>query len=93
MNTTVQEETDFPWQGFHPGLWEKEINVRDFIQQNYTPYEGDDSFLAPATERTSKDLESFERTVRGGTQERGPRYLPDSKFHHRARPRLHRSRE
>ena len=40
-----------PWDGFKPGLWQKEINVRDFIQQNYEPYEGDGSFLAPATER------------------------------------------
>jgi formate C-acetyltransferase len=36
------------------GLWQKEINVRDFIQQNYEPYEGDESFLAPATQRTEK---------------------------------------
>jgi formate C-acetyltransferase len=43
-----------PWQGFRTGLWQKEINVRDFIQQNYQPYEGDDSFLAPATGRTKK---------------------------------------
>src|SRR5687768_9988646 len=41
-----------PWKGFTLGLWQKEINVRDFIQQNYTPYDGDESFLAPATERT-----------------------------------------
>src|SRR6187401_1071742 len=41
-----------PWDGFQTGLWQSEINVRDFIQQNYTPYDGDDSFLAPATERT-----------------------------------------
>jgi formate C-acetyltransferase len=41
-----------PWQGFRTGLWQREINVRDFIQQNYEPYEGDGSFLAPATERT-----------------------------------------
>ena len=41
-----------PWKGFATGLWQKEINVRDFIQQNYTPYDGDESFLAPATERT-----------------------------------------
>src|SRR3954465_7178346 len=41
-----------PWQGFRKGLWQAEINVRDFIQQNYTPYDGDDSFLAPATART-----------------------------------------
>jgi formate C-acetyltransferase len=42
------------WDGFIPGLWQKEINVRDFIQQNYEPYDGDESFLAPATERTKK---------------------------------------
>jgi formate C-acetyltransferase len=41
-----------PWHGFRTGLWQKEINVRDFIQQNYEPYEGDESFLAPATRRT-----------------------------------------
>jgi formate C-acetyltransferase len=37
---------------FHPGLWTKEIDVRDFIQENYTPYYGDESFLAGPTERT-----------------------------------------
>src|SRR5437773_7655488 len=49
-----RKKTTEPWEGFNPGLWQKEINVRDFIQQNYTPYEGDESFLAPATERTKK---------------------------------------
>ncbi len=43
------------WNGFKGGVWQEEINVRDFIQQNYTPYTGDDSFLADATPRT-KDL-------------------------------------
>jgi len=43
-----------PWHSFTPGLWQTEINVRDFIQQNYRPYEGDESFLVPATERTNK---------------------------------------
>ena len=42
------------WNGFNTGEWEQEINVRDFIQKNYTPYEGDSSFLADATERTNK---------------------------------------
>ena len=41
-----------PWDGFQTGLWQKEINVRDFIQQNYEPYDGDASFLRPATART-----------------------------------------
>ncbi len=48
----TSEEVIPPWQGFTTGLWQKEINVRDFIQQNYLPYEGDESFLAPATRRT-----------------------------------------
>ena len=42
------------WNGFKNGDWMNEINVRDFIQHNYTPYEGDESFLADATERTKK---------------------------------------
>lgn len=40
------------WNGFAPGNWTNEIDVRDFIQKNYTPYDGDDSFLAQATENT-----------------------------------------
>lgn len=43
------------WTGFVGGQWEKEVNVRDFIQKNYTVYEGDDSFLAAPTQDT-KDL-------------------------------------
>ncbi len=43
-----------PWDGFNSGLWQSEINVRDFIQQNYQPYDGDGAFLAGATERTRK---------------------------------------
>ncbi|WP_427340166.1 formate C-acetyltransferase [Caloranaerobacter sp. DY30410] len=42
------------WQGFEKGRWMKEIDVRDFIQKNYKPYEGDESFLAGPTERTKK---------------------------------------
>ena len=40
------------WNGFKKGIWQDEINVRDFIQTNYTPYTGDDTFLESATERT-----------------------------------------
>ena len=42
------------WESFRGGIWEKEINVRDFIQKNYTPYLGDDSFLAGPTEDTKE---------------------------------------
>ncbi|MBQ7318902.1 MAG: formate C-acetyltransferase [Clostridia bacterium] len=47
------------WNGFNEGIWQNEINVRDFILKNVTPYRGDDSFLAPATERTEKMLEKI----------------------------------
>ena len=57
MATTVSDPKTFdataPWQGFQKGLWQNEINVRDFIQQNYTPYDGNADFLAPATKRTT----------------------------------------
>ena len=43
------------WRTFTGGIWEKEINVRDFIQKNYTPYDGDETFLAGPTQNT-KDL-------------------------------------
>ena len=42
------------WNGFKGDLWQREINVRDFIQCNYTPYEGDESFLVKSTENTKK---------------------------------------
>jgi formate C-acetyltransferase len=58
MSAAALAETDTrrspSWDGFQPGLWENEINVRDFIQQNYEPYEGDESFLSGATPRTKK---------------------------------------
>ena len=42
------------WEGFEGRLWKEEINVRQFIQDNYTPYDGDESFLADPTEATDK---------------------------------------
>ena len=47
----VQKEE---WNGFEGRLWREEVNVRDFIQNNYTPYDGDKSFLAGPTEATNK---------------------------------------
>jgi formate C-acetyltransferase len=56
--TATQEKraalTVVPWAHFRPGLWQTEINVRDFIQQNYDPYDGDGSFLTGPTNRTQK---------------------------------------
>lgn len=42
------------WEGFVPGEWQEGVNLRDFIQKNYTPYEGDESFLADATPATTE---------------------------------------
>ena len=48
------------WTGFKEGVWQNEINVRDFIQQNYTAYEGDSSFLAKATPRTEAMMQKLQ---------------------------------
>lgn len=42
------------WAQFKGETWKKEINVRDFIQNNYKPYNGDDTFLVPSSEKTKK---------------------------------------
>ncbi len=55
------------WTSFKGGVWEKEINVRDFIQKNYTPYEGDESFLAGPTQATK---ELWEQVLRLFEEER-----------------------
>ena len=58
------------WKGFNSGKWQDEIDVRDFIQTNFTPYEGDDSFLEGISKNTeilwdrSKELLAEELKVR-----------------------------
>lgn len=47
------------WEGFRSGVWEEAVDVRDFIQQNYTPYTGDGAFLAKATPRTAAVMEEL----------------------------------
>ena len=83
------------WRTFTSGVWEKEINVRDFIQRNYSPYDGDDSFLEGPTDDTKAlwdqvlDLSEDERK-KGGVLDmdtkivstiisHGPGYLDKSK--------------
>lgn len=53
MGLTLEKKI-YPTTEFNSGKWQSEINVRDFIQKNYTPYEGDSSFLAEPTEATTK---------------------------------------
>lgn len=52
--TQLTEQQQKAWAGFEAGDWQENVNVRDFIQRNYTPYEGDESFLAGATAATTK---------------------------------------
>ena len=82
------------WNGFEGRLWKEEINVRDFIQNNYTPYDGDESFLAGPTEATNKlwgklqELQKEERAKGGvldmetkvvtGLTAYGPGYIDES---------------
>jgi formate C-acetyltransferase len=56
---TVEPSASSPWEGFNGALWQWELNVRAFIQLNYTPYEGDEAFLAPATARTKRIWETL----------------------------------
>ncbi|MDO5650374.1 MAG: hypothetical protein Q4G11_07190, partial [Gallicola sp.] len=53
-NLFDREDMKKAWDGFIQGNWSQEIDVRDFIQKNYKPYEGDDSFLESPTENTEK---------------------------------------
>src|SRR5688572_18456628 len=59
MSTVVQvdmaTQNEVAWRGFTPGTWQTRVNVREFIQRNYTPYEGDSQFLQGPTPRT-RDL-------------------------------------
>ncbi len=74
MATTVTTDTkdaaQSAWEGFRGALWQREINVRAFIQLNYTPYDGDESFLKPATARTkaiwTKLTELFKEELKKG---------------------------
>lgn len=54
MTETLMDKQAYPATSFVGGKWQQEINVRDFIQRNYTPYDGDSSFLAEPTDATTK---------------------------------------
>ncbi len=58
QNAPIEAEA---WAGFTTGNWDKEIDVRDFIQRNYTPYEGDASFLAGPTKKTLRVWDTLEK--------------------------------
>ncbi|MCL1077897.1 formate C-acetyltransferase [Parashewanella spongiae] len=66
MKTEQSELYAEAWKGLISGNWETTVDVRDFIQKNYTPYEGDEAFLEGATEATTK---LWEQVMQGITQE------------------------
>ena len=57
------------WEGFEGRIWKEEVNVRDFIQKNYTPYDGDESFLAGPTEATDKLWGALQKLQKDVNQE------------------------
>ena len=69
---TEQKSAANPWRGFAPGVWRRSVDVRDFIQRNLRPYEGDAGFVAGPTARTTAlfakvtDLLKQERAAKGG---------------------------
>lgn len=64
--TKLNEEFTSAWEGFTGDAWKTEVNVRDFIQSNYTPYDGDEEFLADATPATNT---LWEKVMEGIKQE------------------------
>ena len=76
MSTTTETAAEStipagPWQGFAGGRWQQRIDVRDFIQANYTPYTGDAAFLAGPTGRTTAPVVAADRDVPGQERARG----------------------
>jgi len=63
MNSPEVNQQAQAWFNFKGGEWQTRIDVRDFIQKNYSPYAGDDSFLAPATERTRQLWSEISRLI------------------------------
>lgn len=68
----LNEKLTTAWQGFSAGEWQTEVNVRDFIQKNYTPYEGNESFLAGATQATTTLWESVMEGIKQEKRHQGP---------------------
>lgn len=59
--TGSEEFMNSAWRGFTPGRWSERVDIRDFMNRNYTPYEGDESFLAGATDKTLRVWDKLEK--------------------------------
>lgn len=72
VNNKPIKTLDGPWVGFAPGVWQNEISVRDFIQNNYTPYTGNSDFLAGPTSRTTSLWDSVMEMVKEEQRKQAP---------------------
>ena len=64
----IRENQKTAWEGFVPGEWTKSVNTRDFIQKNYTPYEGDEKFLRGVSAKTKKLWEKLSVLLKKETE-------------------------
>ena len=67
--TTAASQTN-AWDGFKEGPWTEQVDVRDFVQRNYTPYDGDASFLAGPTEKTLRVWDTLDKNYLAVERER-----------------------
>lgn len=64
----MKENMNIAWEGFVPGDWMKSVNTRDFIQKNYTPYNGDDKFLSGVSAKTKQLWEELSELIKKETE-------------------------
>ena len=67
MTAPGKFDSNGAWDGFRGEIWQEEINVRDFIQKNYTPYDGDESFLTGPTDQNTEVMEPCSEASEGRT--------------------------
>ena len=86
----MHQQINYAWRGFKPGLWQRDVNVRWFLQQNYTPYDGDGCFPG-AGDRThaSASGRSWRRCSSRSARKGRARRFADAEFDHGARARIH----
>ena len=71
--TTEQQSAADPWRGFAPGVWRRSVDVRDFIQRNLCPYEGDPGFVAGPPPRTTALFQNMANRLAGRGEVKKPK--------------------
>ena len=75
ISMPATDKSNVAWRGFAPGIWQRQVNVREFIQRNYTPYEGDGAFLQGADRAHARHVADAAAAARQGAREGHPRRL------------------